>query len=425
VTDQRYRAVLRLPQVGRLVVASSLSRLGEQMFTVAILLYVLSRFGSPVLAGAVGFAAGAPGLLLSPVAGALLDRAGPARVILIDLAASTVLVATLVVIDRAGVTGGWLVVLVTALYSLTSPLHWAGVRALLPRLVPAESLPRINAIDTAGYALVEVAGPALAGAISAVSDPVFALAAVAALYAVAATRVVLPARLSRGEPRAEGGSLWHDVVAGVEYLLRHPTLRMLAGSYSLYQFGWGVLVVAVPVSAYRALGDGHAANVATGLLWAGLGLLAGLGALLAGRMRSDGRERRMIAVGTVCSAVAVFPIAGLGGLIGLTAGLLLVGLFSGLIDVGTLTLRQRRTEPRQLGRVLAISISANLSGLPAGSLVGGVLIDRSVPLTFAVGALAVLLAAVVITVARDRPMSVRHGENTGGSRSDDPSRESP
>lgn len=405
-----YRGVLRLPRVGHLVAASSFSRLAENMFALAVVLYVLGRFGSPLLAGVVGFAAVAPGLVLSPVAGAVLDRVGPARVILLDLVASAVVVAVLVATDRTGSTSGWLVVVLAALYSLTSPLHLAGIRTLLPRLVPAPALPRVNAIDTAVYALADVLGPALTGGLSALAGPVTALTVIAALYAAAALGILPLARTPDVRPGREPRSLAHDVLSGIQYLLRHPTLRTLAGSYSLYQFAWGVLVVAVPVTGYRIFGSEHAANVTSGLLWAGVGLLAGVGALIAGRLRVEDRERRLIGLGTLCTAVAIFPLAGLGGLLGLAAGLMLVGLFSGLVDVGTLTLRQRRTDPDRLGRVLAISISANLSGLPIGSLVAGLLVTRSLPLTYAAAAAAALLAAIVVTVTHDQPNLLRTKE---------------
>lgn len=406
-----YVDVLRVPRVGHLVAASSFSRLAENMFALAIVLYVLGRFNSPLLAGTVGFAAVAPGLLLSPVAGAVLDRVGPARVILVDLVASAVVVAVLVATERTSSTSGWLVVVLAALYSLTSPLHLAGIRTLLPRLVPAPALPRVNAIDTAVYALADVLGPALTGGLSALAGPVTALAVIAALYAAAALGMIPLASTPDTRPSSEQPrSLAHDVVSGIRYLMRHPTLRTLAGSYSLYQFAWGVLVVAVPVTGYRIFGSEHVANVTTGLLWAGVGLLAGVGALIAGRLRVEDRERRLIGLGMLCTAVAIFPLAGLGGVIGLAAGLMLVGFFSGLVDVGTLTLRQRHTDPAWLGRVLAISISANLSGLPIGSLVAGLLVTRSLWLTYAVAAAAALVAAVVVTATRDQPNLLRTKE---------------
>jgi predicted MFS family arabinose efflux permease len=78
---------------------------------------------------------------------------------------------------------------------------------------------------------------------------------------------------------------------------------------------------------------------------------------------------------------------------GLAIGLALVGVLAGPIDVSLLTLRQRRTEPDRLGRVMAISISINTSGLPIGAALGGMLVAGSPHAALPVAAVASLLAA--------------------------------
>ena len=83
--------------------------------------------------------------------------------------------------------------------------------------------------------------------------------------------------------------------------------------------------------------------------------------------------------------------------VGLCLGPALVGFLAGPIDVGVLTLRQRRTEPAWFGRGMAVSISLNLSGAPIGSALGGMLLAWlawSVPAAFAVAAVACLAGAV-------------------------------
>jgi len=66
-----------------------------------------------------------------------------------------------------------------------------------------------------------------------------------------------------------------------------------------------------------------------------------------------------------------------------------------------LTLRQRRTDPRQLGRVLSISMSLNLAGFPLGSAVAGMLITTSLSATFVLAGVASVIAAVATTTIPD------------------------
>jgi hypothetical protein len=171
-------------------------------------------------------------------------------------------------------------------------------------------------------------------------------------------------------------------------------LRGLAVSYALYQVSWGVLVVAVPVTVVHELGAGAVGDSVTGGLWAIAGVAGGLGALCTGHLRTTCRERQFIAIGALASAVAIYPVSMVLGLSGLTFGLALVGFFAGPVDVGVLSLRQRRTEASWFGRVLAVSMSFNMSGLPLGSALGGVLVTQSLPTTFAVAAVASALSGV-------------------------------
>jgi hypothetical protein len=62
-----YRQLLQKRGVAELLLAACLSRLAGRMLELAIVLYVLDRFHSPVLAGWVSFASIAPGLAISPL----------------------------------------------------------------------------------------------------------------------------------------------------------------------------------------------------------------------------------------------------------------------------------------------------------------------------------------------------------------------
>jgi predicted MFS family arabinose efflux permease len=111
-------------------------------------------------------------------------------------------------------------------------------------------------------------------------------------------------------------------------------------------------------------------------------------------MRTEDRERTLIAIGALATAAAIYPVSVSLGLAGLTIGLTIVGFFAGPIDVSVLSLRQRRTEAGWFGRVLSVSMSLNMSGLPLGSALGGLIVTQSLPLAFAMAALASVSAAI-------------------------------
>ncbi len=145
--DQSYRGLLRVPQLSRVLASMMLARVGNGMVGVAIVLFTLDEYDSPALAGLVTLAYILPGILVSPIAGALLDRHGRVRLIILDYivaAAALGLIAALALTDRlpAG-----LLVLIAGLASLTSILSATGLRSLFPIMVPKHLWERVNAVD--------------------------------------------------------------------------------------------------------------------------------------------------------------------------------------------------------------------------------------------------------------------------------------
>lgn len=400
-----YRDLLAVADLPELLAAASLSRLAGSMSSLAIILYALERFSSPTLVGWLSFALVGPGLVVSPLAGALLDRIGPVFAVTVDMAVSSALIVVLIVAGGFGWASPTVLLVLVATLSLTSPLSRAGIRTLLPRLVPSHALDRANAVDTAIYATTDVLGPGVTGLLVGFAGSSSVFIAIAFAYAGATVFVSRLHRLPRSTPSK--ASLMQQTVEGIAVVAREPTLRGLAFSYSLYQVTWGVLVVVVPVLAVREFPTGIGSSVA-GFMWAAAGLAGGIGALVAGHLSTAGRERNVMVVGMLIVALASWPIAAEFGFGGLVAGLLIAGALSGPIDVGLLSLRQRRTDPNQFGRVLSVSMSLNVLGFPLGSALAGVLLTHSLSATFLLAGLASALgaaAAMAIPQHADRESS--------------------
>ncbi|MGW6445462.1 MFS transporter [Lentzea sp. NPDC055074] len=396
-TQIGYWQVLTTRNVAPLLLSASLSRLASEMTLFTVVLSVLVRFDSPVLAGLSGFFLTLPGFLVSPVAGALLDRVGARRAVILDMLVSGVLIGLIVVAS----VGDWLTapLLLGALgvFSLTSPLSAGGVRTLFPMIVPPHAYAKANALDLSTYSAIEVTGPLAAGALIALvgADP--ALAVVAVIFVLAALSLLAvrgPFTEPEREPRKH---LVREAWDGIVYLMRNATLRGLAAAYSTYQIAFGILVVAVPVAvAQRIPGDGATEQWA-GLIWSITGVCGAVGALVAGKVVHASAERMTIIVTLIASA-AVLPINAIASVITLGVGMALFGLVEGGLNVGVLSLRQRRTEPQWLGRVMTVSISVNLIGFPIGTALGGVLASQSVAAAFWVAAVCAAVGAVMAAV---------------------------
>jgi MFS family permease len=384
---------MRVPGFRRLVVSLLLGRVSGSMLAVALVLFVLSRYHSPQLAGASVFLLTFPGLLVSPIAGALLDRYGRALLVTVDY-----LIAAGTLFLLAGLSAGHalpapILLAICGVSSLTGPLSAAGARSLFPILVPNYLWERANALDSSTHVLASLIGAPLAGVLVAFAGGEWALAATASLFAFGAIAMF---RVHDPGSRNVDGEVFADAWAGLMYVVRNRTLSGLALTLSTYSLGWGCLVIAVPV---LVLGRLHEGPAAVGYLWGLMGAAGIVSALLTGRIRMMGRERQLIVASILASAaaMAVLPLA--GSFVVIAAAVVAIGLANGPFDIAFFTLRQRRTDPARFGRVFAVSMSLNMIGQPIGSALAGPLIGWSLNAALWVAVLVVLLSAVFPIVA--------------------------
>ena len=388
-----------MPGFGYLLASMLFGRVSGQMVAITLVLFVLARYHSPQLAGLTVLLAVTPGLVLSPIAGALLDRYGRARLVMLDylIAAATGLLV-------AGLS--WrhelpapLLLAIVFVSSLTAPLSNSGARSLFPVLAPRHLWERANALDSGGHVIATLLGAPLAGVVVGVAGPEWALVTTAAGYTLAAgliSRVHDPIVIEAGRP-----SVFVDAWHGLQYVVHNPSLRGLALTLSTFNLSWGVLNIAVPV---LVLGRLHQGPATVGLIWGAMGAAGLVSALLTGRISTHGRERQLMVAAIVVSAaaMALLPFAGAVSIV--IAALVIVGMANGPFDVVLFTLRQRRTEPAWFGRAFAISMSVNWIGSPIGSALAGPVIAWSLDAALWAAVAVALFSAlfpIVAVPARD------------------------
>ncbi|MEA2623369.1 MAG: hypothetical protein QOH61_2279 [Chloroflexota bacterium] len=384
-----YRALFATPAISRLLFGIVVARTAATMSTVALVLFTLDHFHSPELAGAVTFMSVAPGLLVAPLAGALLDRHGRSRLVVIDYIVAGLACVAIAVLAFAGSLTPALLLLIAACNGLAWPLSTSGLRSLLPMIVPPELWGRANAIDSNGYVIATLIGPPVAGGLVAVAGGPSALAVVGAVYAIAA--VVMTGMPDPRTTSVSSGSIIRDAIDGVRYVARNRTLRALGVAISLQNVGGGILQILVPVVLLDRLGQGP---LVVGAAWAITGIAGLVAALFVGRVDTRGREKWLIAwplfgTGTAFALLLLPPQLLLVLLV-----LAVIGFLNGPMDVAMFTIRQRRTAPAWMGRAFAVSMALNFAGFPIGSAIGGVLVAHSLELAVVVGALASLFGGL-------------------------------
>jgi MFS family permease len=388
-----YRGLFAVPGFRRIAAATVVARTGAAMQALVLVLFVLARFRSPPLAGLVMFLSIVPGLLISPVAGALLDRHRRMLLIGLDYAIAATVLALITALDAAGHLPATALLVVVAVGSLTNPLSNSGTRSLFPVMVPRPLWERANAVDSGGYVVASIAGPGVAGVLLGLVGARGALLATAALYGIA-----LLLLLGIGEPEFERmttASLSGDALAGLRYVLHHRELRGIAVATAVSNIAFGIISVGMPVLVLSTL---HAGDAEVGAMFAVTGVAGLVASVITGRISSEGREVWFIvagcAVGALGMLIMVLASAVGGGLAVVAAAMLFYGVSQGPYDIGMFSLRQRVTPAAWMGRAFAVSMSLNFIGMPLGSALAGPVVQHSIPVAFAVAVLVDVIAGV-------------------------------
>jgi MFS family permease len=366
------------------------ARIAQSMTGLALVLFSLDRYHSPEIAGLVTFAGIAPGIVVSPIAGALLDRHGRTRLITLDFVIAAGSLALIGALALADLLPAWLLILIAALSSLTGPLSATGLRSLFPLMAPRHLWERLNAVDSNGYVVAQIIGPPVAAILVTLAGGPGAIIVVGLVYAVSAA--IIAGVPDPATETSSSGSLIRDAWQGLVYTFRNPTLRGLGFSITTLNVAGGISTIVIPLIVLDRLGLGQAA---VGIVYAIQGLFGVVAGLVAGRVDTRGRERNLIVVPMFLWAAAVALLLPNAGLLPVLVAMAVMGLINGPMDVAMFTVRQRRTDPAWLGRAFAVSMSFNFAGFPIGSAIGGVLAGQSIELAVAVSIAACVAAAVI------------------------------
>lgn len=383
-----------------LVLSQLLGRVAGQMLRVSLVLFVLSRYHSPQLAGAATFLLVFPGLLVAPVIGVLLDRHNRTRLITIDYLIGAAAILAIAGLSARHALAPSVLLAICGVASITGPLSWAGLRSLFPAVVPGHLWERANALDSSSDVLATVLGAPIGGLIVGLAGGEWALAASGVLLALAGAAML---RVRDPAIKARGGPLLSEAWSGLVYVLRSRSLVGLALTFITFGAGWGCLVIAIPV---LVLGRLHQGPAAVGYIWGLVGAATLVSVLVVGRLKTLGRERRLMAVSVLGMAVAMAILPFATSIVAVALALAVAGLVETPFDIAFLTLRQRRTDPAKFGRTFAVSMALNQLGGPIGSAVAGPLIAFS--LTGALWVAVALVAAaaifpILVIPERDEP----------------------
>jgi MFS transporter, DHA3 family, macrolide efflux protein len=365
---------------------------GSTMSAFAVQFWVYSETGSVTNLAMISLAFSLPAVVISPVAGALVDRWDRRTVMVVAdtvAAAATLTMAFLYAGDRLEL---WQVFAIVAVIGLSNAFQNPAWLASIPLLVPKAHLGRANGLVQLNDGLSLVLAPAAAGAVLVTAGLEAVLFIDVATFAVALLALAI-VRFPRpeGHETANTGSLRAEAAVGWRFVRERPGLFGMLWIFAGVNFSLAFANVLIIPLVVAFSSEGAAGGV---LSAAGVGLIAGSVAVSAW----GGPKRR------VRGTMLAIGIAGVGvALAGVRPSLVLVGACTVVLmavvpvaNTASQVLWQLKVPPVMQGRVFSVRRMIAQGISPIAILSSGPLADRVFePLLAEGGALAGSVGSVI------------------------------
>jgi DHA3 family macrolide efflux protein-like MFS transporter len=351
------------------------SVLASSMSQFALTIFMYQETGSATALGLMQVFFITPFLIISPIAGVMIDRYNRKLMMMIsDLAAG---IATLAILafQALGILEYWHLYAASIIYGLGMAFQWPAYSAAISTMVPKEQLGRANGMMSLIEAGPGVIAPILAGAVLPligltgilVFDVVTFLVAIGALLFV---HIPQPTRTAEGS-EAKGGML-KEAAYGFKYIFARPSLlglQMIFFAGNLFA-GIGFTLLA-PMILSRTGNDS---------LMLGSAQTAGaVGGLVGGVLMSawGGFKRRAHGVlfGWIWSGVTMAIVGFAGGLPIWITGLALTALAGPLVNASNQAIWQSKVAPDLQGRVFSARRLIAWFTNPISPIIAGTLAD--------------------------------------------------
>lgn len=379
-------------------VGQALSLLGSQIAQFAIIWWLTQSTGSGTVLAIATIVGVVPGVVIGPLAGALVDRWNRKLVMMTADGLSAALAGVLAYLFWSGSIEIWHVYVIMFLRSVFGTFHFPAMQASTSLMVPQDQLARVAGLNQMLQGAMNIAAPPVSAVLLGIL-PLHALMAidvVTALLAVASLLfVVVPQPPRSAAPADRPASVLQDMRAGLRYIGSWRGLLTVLVMSMCINFLLEPAFTLLPLLVTRHFG-GAALELSwiTSSWWVGV-LLGGVALSVWGGFRSRILTSlvALIAMGVGLLLTGLVPASGFWLAVG---ALLFAGAMNSLCNGPLFAMMQAIVAPDMQGRVFTLIGSASALMMPLGLAVAGPLSDLfGSQLWFAVGGGACVVMAIV------------------------------
>jgi MFS family permease len=352
----------------------TVSLVGSGLTGFALGVWVFEQTGSATQFALIGLSAVLPRVILSPLAGAIVDRRDRRRVMILSDAGAGLSTLAIVLLLWANQLETWHIYALTLVNAAFGTLQWPAFAATTSLLVSKKNLGRANGMVQFGQAAAEILAPALAGVLMGIIQLEGVILIDVATFVFAVITLLL-VRFPKPEALAEVGPgrtpLWNDLTFGWRYISARPGLKGLLLFFAMVNFLWGMVgALITPMILAWTSRDELGLIIAT----AGAGMFAG--SLLMSVWGGPQRRINGVLSFELLSGIC-FVLMGLRSSFALVAA----GAFGAHVTIAVVfgsnqAIWQSKVAPEVQGRVFAAQQMVARAATPLAYLLAGPLADR-------------------------------------------------
>jgi DHA3 family macrolide efflux protein-like MFS transporter len=357
-------------------IGQAVSLLGTSMSAFAYTIWAYELTGKATALALVGFFYVTPLLIMSPIAGAIVDRSNRKFMMMISDLASGVTTIAILILFSAGRLELWHLFAANAITGTFQTFQWPAYSAAITMIVPKKHYARAHAMNDLAGNTSGIFAPLLAGALL----PFIGLGGILTIdiatfmVAIAALLVVIIPQPEATEEGLESrGSIWQESAYGFRYIFKRKSLLGLQTIFMVGNFfaGMGYTLIAPMILART---DSNS------LIFGSVQTAGAVGGVVGGLVMSawGGSKKKVHGV------LTGWILAGLFGMVltGIGRGLPMwaLGAFSGafmipFINSSNQAIWQAKVAPDIQGRVFATRRLIAWFVMPIATLLAGPLAD--------------------------------------------------
>jgi len=352
------------------------SLLGSRIVQFALVWWLTELTGSATVLATATMVALAPEILLSPIAGAYVDRWNR-RIVMI--AADTLIALASLWLAYLSWTASmqiWHVYVIMLIRALGGCFHWPAMQASTSLMAPNEYLARIAGLNQTLNGALSILGPPLGALLMGLLPlhNVILVDVVTAALAIAPLCFVHVPQPRRADEGAKASSVWRDMQDGMRYVWNWPGLVTLIGAAMIFKVLLTPAFSLMPLLVSDHFG-GRAVQLS--LLQSSIGVGVVLGGLTLSVWGGFKRKIYTTMMGMCVIGVSLVILGLLPGHLfwAALATVFLMGLTVPMIDGPIMAIFQGTISPEMQGRVLTLVISLGSITSPFSLAIAGPVTD--------------------------------------------------